>query len=408
MVVIVLNKNIVIIGGGIAAVSAIKAIREVNKEINIYVFQNEKSYPYYRIKLTKGLFDNIEENKFLLQKREWYDSNKVNLYLDKEVLAIDTVNNKIEINDGSSLEYDKLLIATGASNFTPPIEGINKKNVFTIRKLEDIEEIKKNVKDKETILNIGGGVQGLEAAWAFSKEGKDVIVVEALERLMPRQLDKRASDILRKKIEEANIKILLNAQVESITGEDYVDGVTLRDGTNIDCDMIIYSVGIRSNVKLLENTEVKINRGVLVNNKMQTNIENIYAAGDVAELEGQVGGLWMVASEEGKVAGYNMAGKEKVYSIITPVTMMNAFNISIFSAGNIDEENCEITVIEEDKDKEIYKRVFIKDNIIIGAILVGDNKESMILKKIIENKVELAELDLNKISFKELIEEIKK
>ena len=256
-----LNKNIVIIGGGIAAVSAIKAIREVNKEINIYVFQNEKSYPYYRIKLTKGLFDNIEENKFLLQKREWYDSNKVNLYLDKEVLAIDTVNNKIEINDGSSLEYDKLLIATGASNFTPPIKGINKKNVFTIRKLEDIEEIKKNVKDKETILNIGGGVQGLEAAWAFSKEGKDVIVVEALERLMPRQLDKRASDILRKKIEEANIKILLNAQVESITGEDYVDGVTLRDGTNIDCDMIIYSVGIRSNVKLLENTEVKINRG---------------------------------------------------------------------------------------------------------------------------------------------------
>lgn len=235
-----MNKNIVIIGGGIAALSAIKAIREIDKEINIYVFQDEKYYPYYRIKLTKGLFDNIEESKFLLQKKEWYELNKVNLYLDKEVIAIDIVNNEVKINDGSSLKYDKLLIATGASNFIPPIKGINKKNVFTIRKFEDIEDIKANAKDKQTVLNIGGGVQGLEAAWAFSKEGKDVTVVEALERLMPRQLDKRASDILKNKIEKCNIRILLNAQVERISGESSVDGVILKDGNKINCDMILF------------------------------------------------------------------------------------------------------------------------------------------------------------------------
>lgn len=402
-----MNKNIVIIGGGIAALSAIKAIREIDKEINIYVFQDEKYYPYYRIKLTKGLFDNIEESKFLLQKKEWYELNKVNLYLDKEVIAIDIVNNEVKINDGSSLKYDKLLIATGASNFIPPIKGINKKNVFTIRKFEDIEDIKANAKDKQTVLNIGGGVQGLEAAWAFSKEGKDVIVVEALERLMPRQLDKRASDILKNKIEKCNIRILLNAQVEGISGESSVDGVILKDGNKINCDMILYSVGIRSNVKLLENTDVKIKRGVLVNNKMQTNIKNIYAAGDVAELEGQIGGLWTVASEEGKIAGYNMAEKDKEYCIIPPVTMMNAFNISIFSVGNIDEENCEETIIEDNKEEELYKRLFIKDKIIVGAILVGDTKEAMLLKKAVEKKVLLSDLDLNKINYEDIILKLK-
>lgn len=402
-----MNKNIVIIGGGIAALSAIKAIREIDKEINIYVFQDEKYYPYYRIKLTKGLFDNIEESKFLLQKKEWYELNKVNLYLDKEVIAIDIVNNEVKINDGSSLKYDKLLIATGASNFIPPIKGINKKNVFTIRKFEDIEDIKANAKDKQTVLNIGGGVQGLEAAWAFSKEGKDVIVVEALERLMPRQLDKRASDILKNKIEKCNIRILLNAQVERISGESSVDGVILKDGNKINCDMILYSVGIRSNVKLLENTDVKIKRGVLVNNKMQTNIKNIYAAGDVAELEGQIGGLWTVASEEGKIAGYNMVEKDKEYCIIPPVTMMNAFNISIFSVGNIDEENCEETIIEDKKDEELYKRLFIKDKIIVGAILVGDTKEAMLLKKAVEKKVLLSDLDLNKINYEDIILKLK-
>lgn len=168
-----------------------------------------------------------------------------------------------------------------------------------------------------------------------------------------------------------------------------------------------FSVGIRSNVKLLENTDVKIKRGVLVNNKMQTNIKNIYAAGDVAELEGQIGGLWTVASEEGKIAGYNMVEKDKEYCIIPPVTMMNAFNISIFSVGNIDEENCEETIIEDKKDEELYKRLFIKDKIIVGAILVGDTKEAMLLKKAVEKKVLLSDLDLNKINYEDIILKLK-
>lgn len=401
-----MSKNVVIIGGGVAAVSAVKSIREVDKEINIHIFQNEKYYPYYRIKLTKGLFDNLEEEKILLQKKEWYDLNNVKLYFNKEVLSIDTINNKINLNDGICFGYDKLLIVTGASNFKPPIDGINKENIFTIRELEDVKAIKDSVIDKKIILNIGGGIQGLEGAWAFSQQDKEVIVVEALERLMPRQLDKRASEILQNLIEKFNIKVLLNSKVEKIIGEGKAESIILNNGTRIKCDMIVYSVGIRANTKILENTEVNVARGIIVNNKMQTNVENIYAAGDVAELSGQIGGLWNVASEEGKVAGYNIAGKEASYSILTPVTMMNAFNTSLFSVGNI-EESFDKTIVEDEKEGKVYKRLFFKDDKIIGAILVGDTKASMILKKAIENKTIISDMNSLK-SFNDILAELKK
>lgn len=392
-----MTKNLVVIGGGAAAINAIKAIREIDSKINIYMFQDEKYYPYYRTRLTKSLFEDLEADKISLQKKEWYELNNVKLYLDKKVEAIDTVNCKVILSDGSSFEYDKLLLANGASNFMPPIEGINKENVFTIRNFDNIQTIKANIDNKKTILNIGGGIQGLEAAWALSKQGKEVIIAEVQKRLMPRQLDKRASEILQKAIEESKIKVLLNTQIQKITGEDKVEGIISKDGSIIDCDMIIYSVGIRPNIKLLENTDIKTNLGVLVTDRMQTNIKNVYAAGDVAELNGKVGGLWNIAVEQGKTAGYNIAGREAIYSSLVPVTMMNAFNMSLFSAGSIDEKSCDKTLIEDSSDGKSYKRLFIRGNKIVGAILIGDTKYSTLLKNAIEKETALSNLDLSDI-----------
>lgn len=402
-----MSNNIVIVGGGVAAISAIKAIREIQSETKISVFQNEKIYPYYRIKLTKSLFDNLEEDKILLQKKEWYESNNVNLYLGKEVVALDTVNQNITINDGSNFHYDKLLLAHGASNFIPPIDGINKRNIFTIRNYSNVQDIRNNLNDKKTILNIGGGIQGLEAVWAFSKQNKKVTIIEVADRLMPRQLDTRASEILKKIIENLNIKVLLNMQIEKIVGEDEVKGIVTKNGDAIDCDMIIYSIGIRPNKKLLENTNIKTNIGVIVNDRMQTNIENVYAAGDISEFDGRIGGLWSIAMEQGKVAGYNIENKESFYSSAVPVTTMNAFNISLFSMGNIDENKSTKTLIEESSDGLSYKRIFIKDNKIVGAIIVGDIKHSTILKNAIEKEIVIDKLDLDAISIDNLLIELK-
>lgn len=160
-----MNNRIIIIGGGIAGISAIKAIREVDSEIEIHMISNEKFYPYNRLRLTKSLFGNLSEEAILLQKREWYEANSVKLYINKEVTRIDVEEHEVILNDDSRLKFSKLLLASGAHNFTPPIEGIDKQNVYTIRHLEDAWVVKDIVLEKKKPLIIGGGIQGLETAW---------------------------------------------------------------------------------------------------------------------------------------------------------------------------------------------------------------------------------------------------
>jgi nitrite reductase (NADH) large subunit len=399
--------HVIIIGGGVAAVNAMKAIRELNHEIKINVICNEKVYPYYRTRLTKSLFDHLDSDKILLQKKEWYDENNVQLHLNKEVTSIDTEHNTVKLNDGTSLSYDKLLLANGASNFKPPIEGIEKDNVVTIRNYEDVETIRERVGDKKTILHLGGGIQNLEAAWAMCSQGKEVVIAEFMDRLMPRQLDVRASEILKKAVEGFGVKVNLSTQIVEITGTDKVTGAKTKNGETIDCDMVIYSVGIQPNKKLYENTSIQTNLGVIVDNHMRTKVDNVYAAGDITEFEGRVGGLWPIAIEQGKIAGYNIAGKDAAYVNIMPVTTMNAFQLSVFSIGNIDENSYSLTIIDDPEDGVNYKRIFIRDEMIIGAIVLGDIKNNQLIKKFVENKTVLTNVDFTDISVDELLLQLK-
>lgn len=408
-------KDIVIIGGGVAAFNAIKAIREIDSDTCIHLIQNEPVYPYYRTRLTKSLYEDLDVDKISLQKKEWYDNNHITIHLGREVVLVDTESNTVSLDDGSCIEYSKLLLANGASNFKPPIEGIDKENVYTIRKFEDIQTIKAKADINKSILHLGGGIQNLEAAWAFCSHDKEVIIVEFMDRLMPRQLDHKASEILLKAVEASNAKVLLNTEVIAIKGQDKVESVIAKSrnstdgdaGQSINCDMVIYSVGIRPNKKLYENTTILTNIGVLVNDQMQTNIENIYAAGDIAEYCGKIGGLWPVAIEQGKTSGYNIAGKDICYTGLLPVTTINAFNLSIFSIGSIDEGNATLTLTDNPEDDKSYKRLFIKDNTIIGAIIIGDTKYNNMLKKLVTDKTNISVYNLSNISVNELLDQLK-
>lgn len=399
-----MSNAVIIIGGGVAAVNAIKAIREINNELNIYVVQEECVYPYFRTRLTKSLFEELDADKILLQKKEWYDQNNVNLYLDKKVVSLDIDQCTVTLDDGNKLAYGSLLLANGAMNFKPPIEGIDKNNVFTIRKFEDIQTIKECVNNINTVLHIGGGVQNLEAAWAMHTQGKDVVIAEFMDRLMPRQLDAKGSEILKNAVLDCNIRVFLNTQIVKLTGDRKVEGAVTKTGEDIGCDMVIYSVGIRSNKQLVEHTSIKTNNGILVDDHMRTNVDHIYAAGDVAELAGSIGGLWPVAINQGKTAGYNIAGRDTVYSGTVPVTMMNAFQLSVFSIGTVDETSYTLTIIDEPSDDSTYKRLFIRDNIIIGAIIIGgDTKSNQQLKKYVEDKVDLSHINLSDITVDDLL-----
>ncbi|HHX12575.1 MAG TPA: NAD(P)/FAD-dependent oxidoreductase [Clostridiales bacterium] len=397
-----MNSVIVIIGGGVAAVSAIKGIREHDKTSNIYLIQNENFYPYYRLRLTKNIFDNVNIDQLILQKKEWYEDNNITLYLGRETVSVDTKAQQVTLDNGVKLNYSSLLLANGASNFVPTIEGIHKDNVYSIRYLTDIDDIRSHASDKNSVLFIGGGVQNLEAAWVMCSQGKKVTIAEFMDRLMPRQLDVIGSELLKKAVEDCGAKILLGTEVTKLIGDDKVSRAQTKDGKLVECDMVIYSVGVRANIGLYKNSPIKVNRGVLVDDHMRTSEANIYAAGDVAEF-GRYSGLWTIAMEQGKIAGQNIGGNNVSFTGVVPVTNMKAFNLLVFSIGDIDENSFTHTLVESSEDENIYKRIFIKDNIIIGAIIIGESKDSYIIKKFIDNQTLLKDIDFSNISVGEFI-----
>ncbi|MBU3092752.1 FAD-dependent oxidoreductase [Clostridium sp. CF011] len=397
-------KRIVIVGTGIASVTAIKAIREIDLGSEICLIGQENFYPYNRIRLSKGIFDDLEENNILLQKKEWYEQNKVKIIINTKVLNINTDSLELILCDGRKIKYDKLLIATGSSNNIPPIDGIGKEGVYTLRGLNDALNIKDSLNASAQVIVIGGGIQGIEMAWILHQHGKKVTIVELQSRLMPLQLDNKASEILKDIMHGYGIEILTNTGVVKITGDAKVAGILIDKEVELKCNMIVYSTGIKPNKELIAYTKVKAVRGILVNNKMETNIENIYAAGDIAEYDNEVNGLWNIAIAQGKVAGYNIAGKETVYEKIIPVTTLNAFGILLFSMGCIDELESTKVLIDEDTNLKIYKKIFIRNNKVIGAIVIGDMKRSPLLKSAIEKGITVGDVDL---SVDELLDKLK-
>lgn len=400
-------KSYVIIGSGIAAVTAAKAIRNIDKDGVIKIFGEEKSLPYNRIKLSKELFSDLGSEKVLIKKEKWYEKNNILVESNSKIIRIDSDAKFVVTSNGNQIAYDKLLICTGSNNRQLTIEGAKLKGVYTIRKMWEADEFKFKTENKNHILSIGGGVQGLETAWSLLQAGKKVTIIEVAPRLMARQLDDRTSFILKNKIEEMGVNVYLNTSIERILGEEEVTEVVINGGQVICCDSVLYSIGIQPNIELIENTKIVANRGIIVDNEMKTNIQGIYAAGDVIELNGEIEGLWNSAMEQGKVAGSNMANSNKCYKKVLPITVFKAFGIELFSIGLVDENQCDQSLIEDDGNEK-YTRVFINDKRIVGVISLEGVLASIPYNQAIENHILLDGLDLNTISIKELMEEVKK
>lgn len=402
-----MRERVVIVGGGVAAVTAAKAIREINKDKEIIIYSEEKFYPYNRMRISKGMLSGIDEEKLLLEKRDWYDKNNIELNLNVKVTKIDIKEKVIDLSNGEKVNYSKLLLANGARNFQLPIKGINKKGVFSLRTLDDGKAILNNIAKVENILHIGGGVQGLELVSILAKAGKKVSVMEVSSRLMPRQLDEKASIILQAAAEKAGVNVLLNTKAEEVLGEDNLTGVVTVDNTIEECDMLIYAAGISPNSQVVSGSNIAVNKGIVVNNKMETNIKDVYAAGDVSEFNGTVFGLWNVATMQGKVAGINIAGEEAYFEGVVPVTTLEAFGISLFSMGVIDEEQASYIIKEEDIEKNIYKKIIIKEDRVIGGLFLNNPRAAVPLKEAIIKNVNLSTIDYKKCSLDNFIIKLK-
>lgn len=367
--------NVVIIGSGAGAVSAATAIRKRNKTASITLYTKESILPYYRPILTKAITEDIDDPDFYIHLEHFYQENNINIQFNTEVTEIDKDEKIITLNNQESVPYDKLVIAAGATNFIPPIQGSTLPEVIAVRLYQDIKRIRALIgKDKKRFAIIGGGLLGLEAASFLSQAGHTVTVFEAAPFILPRQMDADGGNMLRKLIQQSNVNMRFGVFVDEICGEDHVTAVKTSKDEFIDCDIVIISAGIKSNSSIANNAGLEVQRGIVVNEYMQTSHSDIYAVGDCANFNGKVDGIWETAIEQGNVAGANIAGDKKEYVPRAFGATLHAFGTKLFALGDIGkDENAEYQEVSQKNElRGTYKKLFFRDGKLVGGILYGD------------------------------------
>lgn len=382
--------RLIIIGSSIAGVSAAEAARARDPECSITLLTEDTHLPYYRQRLGEVLENPAAADRLMLHPEEWYSERRIDLRLNCRVVGLDADNKTVTLQDGQTLPYDRLVLATGSYSFVPPIPGVHLPGVETLWTMEDALRIERRIAETNRCLVIGGGLLGLEAACAFLKRGHAGPILERLPRLMMRQLDERAAALFTARVEREGSSVKTNAEVAEIyAGEDgKAAGVRLADGSEYPADLILISAGVRARTELLQKAGLRIERCIPVDAHMRTGLPDVYAVGDCAVLDGQWYGLWMVAKGQGAVAGENAVGANSVYQTQVPPYMVNTMGTRIASAGVIQEEDLpaedaerlHVDVTENSDLFQYEKKLYLGDKL-GGFILLGDTKAFSSLNK---------------------------
>ena len=360
----------VILGSGRAAVSAAEAIRERDAGGTITMISAEKELPYTRPMLTKQMFAELGEKPFAFCEEDWFEKNRVRRVMGT-VTELNAVEKKVLLADGSSYPYDKCVYALGAHFFVPPFGGREDPRVTTLRTLEDLKKIRSLLESGKEAAVIGGGVVGLEAAWELRKYGCNVTVFEAGPSLMSNRLDPVASHLLQSLVEESGVRVVANAAVQK-----YENGaVVLADGAEFPANMVLVSCGVRANSALAAAAGVELGRAIVVNDRMETNLPDLYAAGDCVEFEGMNYALWPEADAQGRVAGANACGEGLRYESEIYGMSMHLCNTELYAIGRTGGGEDFFVVEQLDEARKTLKKYFFLEGLLRGATLIGDTRE---------------------------------
>lgn len=373
--------NYLIVGAGIAGVTAAKEIRKHDKEGSILLLGNEKVRPYFRIQLTAILGDDAPEIPYL-DKEGWEEKLALDVKPGAEVVSVDFDAMTVTLADGEKIQGEKILLANGSHSSVPPFKNNELKGIFTLRNWDDLMTIQSYIKgfeDTKHIAVIGGGLLGLEAANSLKKSGHVVAIINRSEYLLSKQLDRELGMMLNEEMKDLGFMVFTEKSTKAFIGEDDVRGIEFDDGTAADFDMVLISAGVRPNTELFKDTGLEVNKGVIVDSHLMTNKANVWAAGDVAEVEGRVMGIWPASRAMGKVAGTNMAGGDGTYENPKAHTKLDLDTIQIFSAGKIGEGDVYFY-----DDGDIHHRLYATDGKVTGAVLYGDTSAMGTFRKLVE------------------------
>src|SRR6188474_1809721 len=369
-------KKLVVVGNGMAGMACLEQILKYAPQFTVTVFGDETHVNYNRIMLSSVLAGEKAADDIVLNSVEWYQRHNIDLRVGVRIVDVDADRKTVTGSDGSVTPYDTLLLATGSSAWMPPIEGLKKDGVFAFRTLEDTRGLLERSGAGKKAIVIGGGLLGLEAARGLQVQGCDVTVVHLMSTLMERQLDPDAGFYLLGKMEDLGIRVLLGRTTTAILGNGRVEGVALSDDTCLDADLVVVAAGIRPNVELAYKAGVRVNRGIVVNDYMETSDPDIFAVGECVEHRGVCYGLVAPLYEQGKVLAATITGNRgPTYEGTVPAAKLKIMGVDVFSAGDWSEQHSE-PVRYEDRALGVYKKITVRDGKLAGVILVGDTSDS--------------------------------
>jgi nitrite reductase (NADH) large subunit len=392
-----MKPQLVLVGNGMAGVRTLEELLKVNPELyDITVFGVEPFGNYNRILLSPLLAKEKTLDDIMLNDTAWYSKHGIKFQAGKKIIDVDRVRRRVIAQDGTQARYDRLILATGSNPFIIPVPGKDLAGVVTFRDIQDVQAMLEAARTYHHAVVIGGGLLGLEAANGLLKQGMEVTVVHLLDSLMERQLDKPAAGLLKASLEQRGIRFLMEAQTEALIGRDRVTAVRFKDGREIRADLVVMAAGIKPNVELAKKIGLYCERGIVVNDTLQSFDPRIYAVGECIQHRNQVYGLVAPLFEQARVCANHLAelGTSRYEGSVTS-TKLKVTEIDLFSAGDFEGDHATQDMIYQDAARGIYKKLVIQNNRIRGAVMYGDTLDGSWYFQLMRDEADIADIREN-------------
>ena len=395
------KMKLVLVGNGLAGMRCLEDLLDMAPDrYEVTVIGEEPWGNYNRIMLSPVLSGDKSIEDIMLHPHAWYSDKGIHFIAGDAAVKIDRPRKQVHTEKGIVVDYDRLILATGSKPFIPPIKGSDLKGVLSFRDIYDVNTMLEYCKNKKNAVVIGGGLLGLEAAYGLKQRGMNVTVLHLMDRIMDRQLDARASALLKQSIEAKGIPVLTEANTEELIGQDgHVSQLRLKDGTVLEADFVVFAVGIRPNMALAQSAGLRCNRGVMVNDTMQTFDPSIYAVGECIEHRNQTFGLVEPLWGQAFICASHLAEHGSlIFKAPTVPTQLKVSGCDVFSAGNFEPADDYEDIILNDEKRHIYKRIIIQQDKVIGAVLFGDTEDGAWYAELIADQTPISSIR-NKLLF---------
>ncbi len=403
-----MKEKLVLIGNGMAGMRTVdELLKLAPNKYDITVFGAEPHGNYNRIMLSPVLAGDKTIDEIIINDLKWYQDNDINLYIGRTITEIDRVNRQVIADDGLKVSYDKLILATGSLPFMLPIPGSDLEGVISFRDINDVNVMIETAKTHKKAIVIGGGLLGLEAANGLMIQGMDVTVVHRSDALMNQQLDAEAAALMQQQLEEKGLRFLMNHDTQALLGSDRVEKIRFADGSEVEADLVVMAIGVRPNKALAEKSGIQCERGILVNDILQTFTPNIYAVGECVQHREKTFGLVAPLFEQAKVCANHLAELGiAIYVTAATATKLKVTGINLYSAGDFMGDDTTEQLVFKDPARHIYKKLVLKDNKLIGVVLYGDTTDGNWLFELLTEKQDITDIRQDILFGQQFVEQL--